>query len=59
MGVLKSLEGEPKSPVLEQIFIDGLLKTEKFDKNAAQNYIRMMIREASIYESKPGNYNSV
>jgi len=59
MEVLKSLEGEPKSPVLEQTFIDELVKSEKFNETEAKNYIRRMIREASIYESKPGYYNTV
>ncbi len=59
MEVLKSLEGEPKSPVLEQTFIDELVKSEKFNEVEAKNYIRRMVREASIYESKPGYYNTV
>jgi replicative DNA helicase Mcm len=59
MEVLKSLEGEPKSPVLEQTFIDELVKSEKFNEAEAKNYIRRMVREASIYESKPGYYNTV
>ena len=59
MEVLQSLEGEPKSPVLEQTFIDELVKSEKFNEVEAKNYIRRMVREASIYESKPGYYNTV
>ena len=59
MEVLISLEGEQKSPVLEQTFIEELVKSEKFNEAEAKNYIRKMIREASIYESKPGYYNTV
>ena len=59
MEVLISLEGEQKSPVLEQTFIEELVKSEKFTEAEAKNYIRKMIREASIYESKPGYYNTV
>jgi len=59
MEILKSLEGEPQSPVLEQTFVDELVKSEKFNEDEARNYIRRMIREASIYESKPGHYNTV
>tara|TARA_B100000678_G_scaffold196624_1_gene164976 strand:- start:515 stop:2122 length:1608 start_codon:yes stop_codon:yes gene_type:complete len=59
MEVLKSLEGEPKSPVPEQTFVDELVKSDKFDEVEAKNYIRRMIREASIYESQPGHYNTV
>ncbi len=59
MEILKSLEGEPKSPVPEQTFVDELIKSDKFDDTEARNYIRRMIREASIYESQPGHYNTV
>ena len=59
MEILKSLEGEPQSPVLEQTFVDELVKSEKFNEEEARIYIRRMVREASIYESKPGHYNTV
>ncbi len=59
MDVLKSLEGDNKSPVEEKAFVDELVKTEKFAEDDARNYIRRMLREASIYESKPGHYNRV
>jgi len=54
MEILKSLEGEPQSPVLEQTFVDELVKSEKFNEEEARNYIRRMVRDATIYESKPG-----
>ncbi|NWJ99549.1 minichromosome maintenance protein MCM, partial [Marine Group I thaumarchaeote] len=54
MEILKSLEGEPQSPVLEQTFVDELVKSEKFNEEEAKNYIRRMVRDATIYESKPG-----
>ncbi len=59
MNILKTLEGENKIPVLEQIFIDKLVKSGGFKEEEARNYIRRMLREASIYESKPGHYNIV
>ena len=59
MEILKSLEGEPQSPVQEQTFVDELVKSEKFNEEEARNYIRRMIRDATIYESKPGYYNTV
>jgi replicative DNA helicase Mcm len=59
MDVLKSLEGDNKVSVEERIFIKELEKTEKFTEEEARNYIRRMLREASIYESKPGHYNRV
>jgi len=34
-------------------------KSDKFSEEEAREYIRRMIRDASIYESKPGHYNTV
>jgi len=59
MEILRTLEGEPKSSVPEQGFVDELVKSDKFSEEEARNYIRRMIRDASIYESKPGHYNTV
>jgi len=59
MDVLKSLEGENKAAVEEKEFIKELVKTAKFTEEEARNYLRRMLREASIYESKPGHYNRV
>ena len=59
MDVLKSLEGENKTAVEEKLFTQELMKTGKFTEEEARNYIRKMLREASIYESKPGHYNRV
>ena len=59
MDVLKSLEGDNKAAVEEKMFIKELEKSGKFTEEEARNYIRRMLREASIYESKPGHYNRV
>ncbi len=59
MDVLKSMEGDNKIAVEERSFVKELQKTEKFTEEEARNYIRRMLREASIYESKPGHYNRV
>jgi len=59
MDVLKGLEGDNKVPVDEKVFVKELEKSEKFTEDEARNYIRRMLREASIYESKPGHYNRV
>ncbi|MDO8640797.1 MAG: minichromosome maintenance protein MCM [Nitrosarchaeum sp.] len=59
MDVLKSMEGDNKVAVEERSFVKELVKTEKFTEEEARNYIRRMLREASIYESKPGHYNRV
>ena len=52
MEILKSLEGEPQSPVLEQTFVDELVKSDKFSEEEARNYIRRMIRDASLFMSQ-------
>ena len=59
MEILQTLEGEPKKPVEESKLIEELVKTEKFTEEDARNIVRKMVREASIYESKPGHYNTV
>ncbi|KAG2473776.1 MAG: MCM family protein [Nitrosopumilales archaeon] len=59
MDILRSLEGEHKQPVEEKLFIAELVKSDKFSQEEARNYLRKMLREASIYESKPGYYNQV
>jgi replicative DNA helicase Mcm len=59
MDVLKSLEGDHKTAVEEKLFVKELAKTGKFTEEEARNFIRRMLREASIYESKPGHYNRV
>ncbi len=59
MDVLKSLEGENKTPVEEKLFLKELEKTTKFTEDDARAFLKRMLREASIYESKPGHYNRV
>ena len=59
MDVLKSLEGDNKIAVEEKLFVTELVKSGKFTEEEARNYIRRMLREASIYESRPGHYNRV
>ena len=59
MEILKTLEGEPKKPVEESKLIEELVKTEKFNEEEARNIVRKMVRDAAIYESKPGHYNTV
>jgi replicative DNA helicase Mcm len=46
-------------PVEEKTFVRELEKSDKFTQDEARNYVRRMLREASIYESKPGHYNRV
>jgi len=59
MDILRGLEGDNKVPVEEKMFVRELEKSDKFTEDEARNYIRRMLREASIYESRPGHYNRV
>ena len=60
METLRSLEGDDKSPVQEQDFVDELIKSEKFkSEDEVKRFIRKLIQEAAIYESTPGHYNTV
>ena len=59
METLKKLETNEKLAVCEFDLIHALVMTEKFEEKEARNYLRRMLREASIYESKPGHYNRV
>ena len=59
MNILKGLEGDNKIAVEESLLAKELEKTEKFTDEEARQFIRRMLREASIYESKPGHYNRV
>ena len=59
MDVMKSLEGDHKTPVDEKQLVEELVKTGKFIDEEAKNFIRKMARDSSIYESKPGHYNIV
>ena len=59
MEILQTLEGEPKKPVEEKQLIEELVKTEKFNEEEARNIVRKMVRDAAIYESKPGHYNTL
>ena len=59
--VLKKLEHKEgqKNPVSEADLIIGLYQTELFTIEDARKYLRRMLREASVYESRPGHFNRV
>ena len=60
METLRSLEGDDKSSVLEQDLVDELIKSEKFkDEDEVRRFVRKMQNENTIYESKPGYWNTV
>ena len=59
MDIVKQLEGVPKKSVPEELLYEELIKSEKFTDEEARNIVRKMAREGSIYESKPGHYNTV
>jgi replicative DNA helicase Mcm len=60
METIRSVEGETKTPVLEQDLVDELEKSEKFkDEDEIRRFIRKMQQESTIYEPKPGYWNTV
>lgn len=60
MDTLRGLEGDNKTSVKEEILIKELEKSELFTlEDESKNYIRRMLREASIWESEPICYNAV
>jgi len=67
MDTVKKLEGEKKNAVLHQTLVQKLCDDKSgyedpnspFTRESANDMIRKMLREASIYESKPGHYNRV
>jgi len=60
MLTLKEMEGIHMNPVPEFMLCDNIRSILAFDNNdEARNYIRLMLRQASIYESKPEHYNTV
>ncbi len=68
MDVLKKLEGETRKPVEHVALVRKLcfasnnqydVESGIFTRQEANDMIRKMLREASIYESKPGHYNRV
>jgi len=60
MEVFRSLEGtEKKEPVEKSAFLDGLVKTGKFDQEAAEKMFRRLFKENIIYETRPGFFKRV
>lgn len=68
MDLLKQLEGETRKPVEHVALVRKLcfagnsqydMESGVFSREEANDMIRKMLREASIYESKPGHYNRV
>lgn len=59
MDIVRGLEGSPKSPVEEKKLLEELTKSGKFTDSDATDYIRKMQQDGTIYESRPGHYNTV
>lgn len=57
MDVLRSLEGSHKNPVRQDTVILTLLRKD-FTHDEAKKYIKIMLNNASIYESKILHYNT-
>ena len=59
MDVLKSLETDKKMPWRKGALSTSLQRPKSSPRRRPRNFLRRMLREASIYESKPGHYNRV
>ena len=59
MDILRELEGDWKKPVEEMMLVNSLIKTEKFTEKESRDYIKKILRDGTIYESKPGHFNRV
>jgi len=57
--VLKMLQGKKKEPIEEVILLGEYVKRRGSSMSSAYEILKTMLREASIYESKPGYYNTV
>jgi NTP pyrophosphatase (non-canonical NTP hydrolase) len=59
MDTLKELEGKEKKAVPRFKLINQLILAGHFNRELAESYIRVLLRNASIYESRPRCYNTV
>ena len=60
MNVVRRLEGGAvMNPISEQVLIDELLKTKVFTIDEANDYIKALLGNFTIYESASGYYNKV
>lgn len=59
MDTLRFLETVEKQPVSETRLVSNLKLSSLFNQYDTSQYIRLMLRQASIYESKRGHYNTV
>lgn len=57
LNIITQLEGDDKEPVSEDALIDALVSSGRFNEDEAKNFIQRMLRESSIYESRPKHYN--
>src|SRR3990172_1897490 len=59
MDTLRYLEGSTKMAVPKDRLMTRLLWTKEFTSDEVENYIKRMLRECSIYESRPNCFNIV
>lgn len=59
IDTLKSLETTNCVPVPQEILCKSFADKASVDIDYAYNYLRIMLRQATIYESKPEHYNTV
>ena len=59
MDIVRNLEGQYRDMAVDEKLLVKNLLANNFTEEEARKYIRRMLREASIYESKIGAYNTV
>lgn len=59
LEIFKGLEGPAKNPVEGRIFVNELVKTNKFTQEEAQRMLQTLNRSGQIYEVRPGFYRKL
>jgi replicative DNA helicase Mcm len=59
IDIFKTLEGPQKRLVEERVFVEELVKTNKFTQDEAKRMIQNLNRSGQIYEAKPGHYRKI
>ncbi|MDE1863559.1 MAG: hypothetical protein KGI33_11695 [Thaumarchaeota archaeon] len=56
---MRSLEGNEKRPVEQDVLIEELVRSGRFTQDDAESMVDGMRTRGRIYESRPGRYNTV
>jgi replicative DNA helicase Mcm len=59
IDIFKNLEGAEKNPVEGRVFVEELVRSEKFNREEAQRMLNNLNRSGQIYEVRPGFYKKL